>query len=126
MRTQPRWWRVPLYRYLLISFGAAILGALALLATSVMGILPAWLLSINLVTFLTYCYDKAVSQSAKAWMRVPENVLLALAIAGGTPGALIGMTLTRHKTIKAEFRIRFWVIAGVQAALLAALLLVRV
>jgi uncharacterized membrane protein YsdA (DUF1294 family) len=79
-----------------------------------------YLLSVNLVTAGYYGFDK--SRARRQGRRVPEVVLHGLAVAGGTPGAWLGMRLFRHKTIKGEFRLVFWFIAILQAGLIAALL----
>lgn len=104
-----------------IRFGLASYGLAALLAAGIwwLGLDPllAWLLSITLITFLAYGYDKVIAGSRK--VRVPEGVLLALALAGGTLGALAGMQIFRHKTRKTSFRLRFWLIAAVQVTLIA-------
>jgi uncharacterized membrane protein YsdA (DUF1294 family) len=124
-RNRPgRWWSDPVRRYPLITFGIALLLAAVLIGLR-LDILPAWLISITAITFLTYGYDKQVANAGSAWMRVPELNLLALALTGGTLGALAGMALFRHKTIKAEFRARFWLIAGAQGVVLAIILLSR-
>ena len=78
--------------------------------------LVCWLAAATLVTFLTFGYDKAVAGTRRS--RVPEGVLLALAAAGGTVGALLAMRLFRHKTVKANFRRRLWVVVGLQFVLL--------
>jgi uncharacterized membrane protein YsdA (DUF1294 family) len=87
--------------------------------------LQSWLIAITLVTFLAYGYDKAIAGSG--WTRVPEKVLLALAISGGTIGALAGMQLFRHKTAKESFRTKFVLVMILQVALIATyyLLIVR-
>ena len=74
--------------------------------------LVAWFLTITLVTFLTYGYDKAIAGSDT--MRVPETILLTLAILGGTFGAIAGMRFFRHKTSKESFRFRFYLIVIAQ------------
>jgi uncharacterized membrane protein YsdA (DUF1294 family) len=77
--------------------------------------LPAWIgavLGVNLATLLLYGYDKAVSGGTK--LRVPENVLHLLAFLGGTPAALLGRALFRHKTVKPSFRRIFWLIVALQ------------
>ncbi len=43
--------------------------------------------------------------------------LHAIAFLGGTPGALIGQKVFRHKTIKRSFRLVFWLRALLQAGL---------
>ncbi len=76
----------------------------------------SWLLSISLVTFLAYGFDKLTA--ILKWTRVPEIVLLSLTIAGGTVGALAGMLLFRHKTSKQSFLLKFVLIAAVQVILI--------
>jgi len=75
----------------------------------------AYLMGINLITFLFYGYDKR--QSLKSKERVPEFTLHLLALLGGTPGALLGQLSFRHKTKKLSFRIVFWAIVLIQAGL---------
>ncbi len=82
------------------------------------GIGPIWiyLITLSLVSFLFYGYDKhqAVNHSG----RIPEAVLHGLALAGGTPGALAGQLVFRHKTQKLSFRVVFIMIAVVQVGLI--------
>ena len=101
---------------------ALTLGLLLLfrLQASWYGLLLCWLLAVNAIAFCYYGYDKGRARSAQS--RVPEVVLHAQALAGGTLGAYAGMRLFRHKTIKGSFRIVFWTIAVLQAGLLAAAL----
>ena len=80
------------------------------------GALLAYLAGVNLTTLAAYEYDKSVAGSAVALWRVPEAVLHLLALAGGTPAALAGQHLLRHKTRKEGFRAWLWVIVAVQAA----------
>ena len=75
----------------------------------------AYLLSVSVITFLFYGYDKR--QSVKNGWRVPEFVLHVLALAGGSPGALAGQMLFRHKTRKLKFRIVFAAIVILQIVL---------
>ncbi len=49
-------------------------------------------------------------------MRVPERALLLLALAGGSPAALLGMRLFHHKTSKESFKVKFWFVILVQAS----------
>ena len=108
-------WKNPVFRYALITFGLSLVGAVLIALNGVDPVL-AWLLAISLVTFLTYGYDKLIAGSGRT--RVPERVLLALAFAGGTLGALVGMWLFRHKTAKASFRLKFWLVVAAQIAVL--------
>jgi len=75
----------------------------------------AYLLSVSVIAFLFYGYDKR--QSVKNGWRVPEAVLHLLALAGGSPGALTGQVFFRHKTKKLKFKIVFATIVILQAAL---------
>ena len=75
--------------------------------------LPAYFVAINAVTVLAYGYDKRIAGGTRT--RVPEWTLHLLALAGGTPGGLLGQALFRHKTQKWSFKVWFWTIAAVQA-----------
>ncbi len=74
-----------------------------------------WLVSINVIAFGYYAYDKSCAEASKR--RVPELVLHGLTAAGGSVGAYAGMKLFRHKTIKGKFRILFWCIVLLQLTL---------
>jgi len=78
-------------------------------------ILYACLIGMSVITFIFYGYDKR--QSVKNKSRVPELILHMLALSGGTPGALLGQLLFRHKTKKLRFRIVFLAIVLLQAGL---------
>ena len=67
--------------------------------------LYAYLIGINAVTMLLYGYDKR--QAIVGRGRVPEVILHAAALVGGSPGALIAQMLFRHKTRKFKFRLVF-------------------
>ena len=80
------------------------------------GTLVAFLLSINIVTFLLYGYDKF---SAKhGWTRVPEWNLHTLDILGGTLAGLFAQQFFRHKTNDASFRPIYITIFVLQALFL--------
>lgn len=81
------------------------------------GPLLSWLIAITVVTFLTYGYDKMVS--SREATRVPESVLLLLAFVGGTAGAITGMHLFHHKTVKSSFRWKFWLLFALQVLLVS-------
>ena len=65
-----------------------------------------WLLyglaTVNMVTFLAYGLDKWKARRNR-W-RIPEAVLLWLAVLGGSPAALVAMHLFHHKTLHQKFR----------------------
>lgn len=63
---------------------------------------------VSVVAFLLYWSDKRKAR-ADTW-RTPENVLHAVELAGGWPGALLAQQLFRHKTRKVSFQIVFWFI----------------
>jgi uncharacterized membrane protein YsdA (DUF1294 family) len=108
-------------------FGLVTVG-LALAVTAVLwslkvDLLLSWLIAITLITFLTYGYDKAAARSGQ--LRVPERILTGLAFIGGTAGALVGMRTFHHKTAKASFQLRFWIVVAVQVLLIALYVYVR-
>ncbi|MFJ2389433.1 DUF1294 domain-containing protein [Pseudomonas koreensis] len=85
------------------------------------GALSMWLRGISLVpltaygvvsvlTFFMYWADKRKAR-VDAW-RTPENILHALELAGGWPGALLAQQVFRHKTRKVSFQILFWAIVA--------------
>lgn len=62
----------------------------------------AYLLSINVFTFITYGVDKL--KAKKNWWRIPEATLLTLAAIGGSVGAIVGMHVWHHKTQHLKFK----------------------
>jgi uncharacterized membrane protein YsdA (DUF1294 family) len=90
----------------------ALVAMLLLLALLKLNWIVAWLIAISAVAFLVYGYDKLIAGTDR--MRVPERVLLLLAFIGGTPGALAGMQIFRHKTGKQTFQQQFWLLVLVQ------------
>ena len=63
---------------------------------------------VSVVTFFLYWSDKRKAR-AEQW-RTPENVLHALELAGGWPGALLAQQAFRHKTRKVSYQLVFWII----------------
>ena len=78
------------------------------------GLSSPWALfaGLNVATVMCYGYDKHQAMAGKR--RVPEAALHVMAAAGGTPGALAGQMLFRHKTRDVRFRRVFWCIAAMQ------------
>ena len=118
-------WRRPRLPFPPIVAGFLLAGALLTAATAWLlvshlhaGALLAYVAGINLATLGAYLYDKSVAAGGVALWRVPEVVLHLLALAGGSPAALAGQQLLRHKTRKPGFRTWFWVILAVQVAAL--------
>ena len=71
------------------------------------GLLALWVLLISVVTFLVFGWDKfkaKYKEKHENARRVPEKTLFLLAILGGSPGALLGMKVWRHKTLHKSFR----------------------
>jgi uncharacterized membrane protein YsdA (DUF1294 family) len=85
-----------------------------------LAILAAW----NLATWATFRLDKARARAGRGGRRIPERVLLGLAAAGGSPGALVAVYAhrQRHKAKKLGFMLWLWgiVVAQVAGALLVA------
>ncbi|QHE85864.1 DUF1294 domain-containing protein [Hydrogenophaga sp. BPS33] len=61
---------------------------------------------LNLATFYFYWRDK--DAAVNDTLRVPEQQLHALAVAGGWPGAWFAQQILRHKTVKQPFRAVYW------------------
>jgi len=80
-------------------------------------LLVAYLVGINLSTFLLYGYDKYVARS-KRGLRVPEWNLHALALMGGSPAGLLAQKFFHHKTLKGSFQLVYWGIVFGQIGLL--------
>ncbi|MEN8128068.1 MAG: DUF1294 domain-containing protein [Planctomycetota bacterium] len=74
----------------------------------------AYLMCVNLLTFIAYGFDKR--QAVTHHLRVPEVVLHCLALFGGSPAALAAQIIFRHKTRKISFRAVFIGIICLQAA----------
>ena len=75
----------------------------------------AYLVSVNLVVFLLYGYDKR--QSAAKSLRVPEIWLHLPALLAGCVGSLAGQLVFRHKTRKLRFQIVFWAVVALEIVL---------
>lgn len=63
---------------------------------------------VSLLAFFLYWSDKRKARSER-W-RTPENVLHAVELAGGWPGALVAQQVFRHKTRKVSYQVLFWTI----------------
>lgn len=86
---------------------------------SLLSLLILYLAGINLVTVAMFAWDKR--SAIKGQWRIPENTLLMLALAGGTPGAIIAQQRLRHKTRKQPFRSQLMLITGLHVVVLVAL-----
>lgn len=85
-----------------------LLGAALLAYRGVSWIALAAYAVVSLVAFCLYWSDKRKARS-DSW-RTPENVLHAVELAGGWPGALIAQQVFRHKTRKLSYQLVFWLI----------------
>ena len=80
-----------------------------------MTLLLYYLIAINVVTFIVYGIDKLKAKK-QAW-RIPESVLIMLAVIGGSIGAWLGMKVFHHKTLHNKFRYGVPIILFLQVAL---------
>ena len=76
-----------------------------------------YLIVINIFTILIYGIDKLRAVLKSSHNRISENILLLLALVGGTVGAIIAMILFRHKIKKLLFILKFIVIIVIQSGL---------
>lgn len=97
---------------------AIVAGGVALSVYASVHPLIGYAAGINVAAFFLYGYDKAAAEGRR--LRVPENVLHAAALLGGSPAALLAQQVFRHKTTKPSFRVSFWLIVAVQVAAIAA------
>ena len=108
----------PYRRFALVALLAVLLMTyLQLLLFPAWDVVFAWLIAVNIVTFVAFGYDKAIAP--KGATRVPEAILLALTLLGGSVGAVLARPLFRHKTQKMSFRLIFWPCVLVSIALAA-------
>lgn len=63
--------------------------------------LIVYLIVINILTYYIYSRDK--NRAVRNEWRIPEGVLLSMALAGGSVGALCGMYHFHHKTRRLPF-----------------------
>jgi uncharacterized membrane protein YsdA (DUF1294 family) len=83
----------------------------------------AWLIGINMATFLICAYDWAMAPAEAA--RVPPALLLALTAIGGSIGAIVAFPLFRPRAMQAPFRWA-WVLCVIISVNLVALYYVGV
>lgn len=100
---------------------AKLLAFILLCALPLYGALSLWWLdgsvialaaygAVSLLTFLAYWHDKR--RAREQGQRTPENILHAMELAGGWPGALLAQQLLRHKTRKLSYQALFWLIVA--------------
>ena len=105
---------------LLVAVLVAVTGALHKVG---LGWIGAYLGAIGVATWASFAWDKR--QAGLEGRRVPELVLLGLSMAGGSPAAAVAMSLLRHKTRKASFRLKFALVLAAQAVALGGWLIWR-
>jgi uncharacterized membrane protein YsdA (DUF1294 family)/cold shock CspA family protein len=71
----------------------------------------------SVLTFIVYAWDKSAAQNNQ-W-RTSESSLHLLSLAGGWLGALMAQKILRHKSIKADFRLVFFVTVVINILTLA-------
>ena len=71
-----------------------------------------WLAVLAIVTFAVFGLDKHRAQ--RGIRRIPEATLLLWTALGGTLGAILAMSILRHKTQKPAFQRPLWLIIGCQ------------
>ena len=79
-------------------------------------LLIIYLLVVNIATFIIYGIDKWKAHYNR-W-RVPEAVLIFLALIGGSPSAILAMRMFHHKTQKNKFAFGIPIILFLQLAAL--------
>lgn len=73
-----------------------------------------YFLIINGLTLLLFALDKFYARRG-SW-RISESTLLGLCLLGGSPAAILGQIMLRHKTSKLSFQRRFRMIVWIQIA----------
>jgi uncharacterized membrane protein YsdA (DUF1294 family) len=107
----------------LLSIAPFVVAALLAIVINVLlpglGLAWSWIFGISIASFFTYGYDKAIA--GRNVTRVPEIVLHALTLFGGTLGSFLGMQIFRHKTQKKSFLTVFWAIVIIQIVVIVLL-----
>jgi len=85
-----------------------------------MKILLIYFLIVNGFTFLITGYDKYLAIKNKR--RIPEKMLFAFALFGGSAGLLLAMLIFKHKTSKSSFIVKFCGILFLQVIVVITLL----
>ncbi len=75
-------------------------------------LIMAYLYAVNLTALALFGVDKR--RAVRGGRRIPERVLLGVAVIGGSVGAIGGMLSFRHKTRKPRFSVGLPVILAIQ------------
>jgi uncharacterized membrane protein YsdA (DUF1294 family) len=100
--------RNPKFHWTLAGLGIALLLSFLLTMKTPIRLHPliVWLIAANVTTFAFYGLNKTFARR-RLRNRIPELTLQILALAGGSAGALTGMKIFSHKTVKGSFRMIF-------------------
>lgn len=97
-------------RWGIATFFAIPLFLVVFTVTGLLWQVPRWIAGLYLIMsaacFIAYAIDKAAAVTRRR--RISEASLIFLGLAGGWPGAIIAQQALRHKSVKAEFRSKFW------------------
>ncbi len=85
----------------------------ATLSTIILGLY----LSMSVITFCTFAFDKRASIKTQA--RIRERTLFSLILCCGWPGALLAQQLIRHKSVKIRFIRLSWSLIALNLILLS-------
>ena len=111
--------RSPYVTFSLVAVAVVLVVMVGLMLLLKLSWLWAYLIGINVATFVLYGYDKSIAGGTST--RVPERVLHGAELFGGTPAAFIAQRVFHHKTQKSSFQIRFWIIVAIQVAVVGLL-----
>ena len=121
MSKSPRYHRAPKRTFSLVAIALVALCGLGLALLTDWNPFAIWILSVSVITFLMYGYDKA--QAQQDGPRIPEIVLHGLALAGGFLGGWLGRAVFHHKIRKPIFTLILAVSTVIYIALAAVLFL---
>ena len=99
--SQPK--RSPHHTFSFVAVALIIGVGIFLLVTTSWSFYWVWLITLSIITFILYGYDKG--QAKLGGTRVPEVVLHGLALLGGFLGSWLGRAIFRHKTRKTSFTV---------------------
>ncbi|MEY4668758.1 MAG: hypothetical protein RL518_1457 [Pseudomonadota bacterium] len=74
------------------------------------------LIGVNASAFICMGLDKSFARSHA--LRIPEALLLVLALCGGSGGILLGVRVFKHKTRKASFQFVLLIVFAAQLGLM--------
>ena len=72
---------------------------------------------LNVLSFLTFTYDKFSSRQSNKYMRISEMTLFSMSLGGGWVGGVIAMVLFTHKLRKSSFMFIMLLIVSLDLAL---------